>query len=77
MRNPTAPVPANLPANAAGFVCVRPDRRERLAYYSREGQLGMTFAQDETLDDIRPIFARDGRYTMDSEGFMFPVGGEG
>lgn len=67
--------PANLPADAIGFVAVRQDRPERIAFYYANGILSTSFARDETMTEIREKFSnfRDelGRsYVMDDAGFV-------
>lgn len=49
--------PANLPADAIGFIAHRKDKPERLAAFMADGSLSNTFAFDETLDDIRAKMA--------------------
>jgi hypothetical protein len=65
-----APIPANLPANALGFVATRPDRPERLASFSRTGTLMGSRGADETLANVRADYAAKG-FTLDANGFIF------
>ncbi len=57
-------IPADLPAEAFGFVAVRPDRSERRALYTREGVIQATFAQDATDAEIAATLAAAG-YRME------------
>lgn len=49
-----------LPAGAIGFIGRRADRPERLALFRADGSLSNTFAQDDTLETLRPILAGKG-----------------
>lgn len=61
--------PANLPADAVGFVRVRQDRPERLAFYRADGSLNTTFAVDQTMADVVEILTGAG-YVVDADGFV-------
>ena len=62
MTNRTAlPVPpATMPADAVGFVAIRPDRPERLALFRPDGTLSNSFGQDEGHTEIAAILAPAG-----------------
>jgi hypothetical protein len=64
-----APIPADLPADAIGFVTRRPDRPERLASFARNGALMGSRGQEETMDDVRADYAAKG-FTLDANGFI-------
>ena len=55
-----APIPADLPAEAIGFVAVRPDRPERLALFRRDGTLSNSFAQDQDAAEVAAILTGAG-----------------
>ena len=55
------------PPRAIGFITVRKDRPERLAFYLADGSLNTTFARDQTLADARAILA-DAGFMVDAEG---------
>lgn len=57
-------VPANLPADALGFIVTRPDRQERRAMYGRDGMLQASFAMDASDADIQASLAPAG-YRME------------
>lgn len=61
--------PATLPAAAIGFVTVRKDRPERLAFYRADGSLNTSFAIDQTLNDVRAVMFGQG-YDVDADGFV-------
>jgi len=44
-------IPANMPANAFGFIALRP-RDEHPAFFNRDGELQCTFAYGATDDEI-------------------------
>ena len=50
-------IPADLPANAAGFIAVRP-RDEHPALFNRDGALECTFAFGATEAEIAAILAQ-------------------
>lgn len=58
-----------LPADAVGFVARRAGRPERLALFRADGSLSNTFAQDETMESLRPILARSG-LTLRADGVV-------
>ena len=64
-----APGPVNLPADAVGFVRLRVDRPERLAFYRADGSLNTTFALDQSFEDVRVVLA-DGGYRIDARGIV-------
>jgi hypothetical protein len=55
-------IPAEMPANAAGFIAIRPDlgRDERRALYASDGQLQASFAWGATDAEIAAILAPAG-----------------
>lgn len=61
--------PANLPADAIGYIVVRPDRPERLAFYLADGRLNASFARDQGIDDVRAIMKTHG-CIVDAEGVV-------
>lgn len=62
------PIPA-LPADAVGFVARRVDRPERLALFRPDGSLSNSFAQDDTLETLRPVLASKG-LTLREDGVV-------
>lgn len=64
----TARIPADLPADAVGFIARRADRPERLALFRADGTLSNSFGRDETLDAIR---ASVPGLRIDAAGFAF------
>lgn len=62
-----------LPADAIGFISRRKDRPERLALFAANGALSNSFAQDDTIDTLRPVFAASG-LSIDAEGIVRRVG---
>lgn len=64
--------PANLPADAVGFIAVRPDRPERLALFTRQGVRSNSFAQGETLETLAPVLARFNVVVDTATGFVMP-----
>ena len=57
------------PPRAIGFITVRKDRPERLAFYLADGSLNTTFAFDHTLADAR-VRLHDAGYDVDGAGFV-------
>jgi hypothetical protein len=52
-------IPAEMPANAAGFIAIRP-RNEHPALFNRDGALEVTFAFGATEAEIAAILAPAG-----------------
>jgi hypothetical protein len=52
-------IPAEMPADAAGFIAVRP-RNEHPALFNRDGALECTFAFGATEAEIAAILAQGG-----------------
>jgi hypothetical protein len=64
-----APIPANLPADALGFVAIRPDRPERLAAFMANGALAATFSPDDTSETIAATLAARGLVLREDGSF--------
>jgi len=52
-------IPAEMPANAAGFIAIRP-RNEHWAFFDRDGALQCTFAYGAPTSEIAAILAQGG-----------------
>jgi hypothetical protein len=52
-------IPAEMPANAAGFIAIRP-RNEHPAFFNRDGELQCTFAYLAPTSEIAAILANGG-----------------